>query len=74
VRPLQIEGAHTCACGPKPGRARCVRATKKMVTTHALLIQSNSFPFQGYRYIYSKMFNKSVEKNLEEIQNVNAIE
>ena len=38
VRPLQIGGAHTCAFGPKPGRARCVRATQKMVTNHALEI------------------------------------
>ena len=38
MRPLQIGGAHTCAFGPKPGRARCVRATQKMVTNHALEI------------------------------------
>ena len=37
VRPPQIGGAHTCACVLKFGRARCVRATQKMVTTHTLL-------------------------------------
>ena len=37
VRPPQIEGAHTCVCVPKSGRARCVRATQKTVTTHTLL-------------------------------------
>ena len=42
VQPLQIGGAHTCACGPKPGRARCVRATQKMVTTHALVFCTQS--------------------------------
>ena len=26
VRPLKIGGAYTCACTPKSGRARCVRA------------------------------------------------
>ena len=36
VRPPQIGGAHTCACTPKSGRARCVRATQKTVATHAL--------------------------------------
>ena len=47
VRPLQIGGAHTCACGPKSGRARCVHVTQKMVATHALYlitkIISNTF-------------------------------
>ena len=38
VRPLQIGGAHTCACAPKSGRARCVRATQKKVATHTLHI------------------------------------
>ena len=38
VRPLQITGAHTCACAPKSGRARCVRATQKTVATHTLLM------------------------------------
>ena len=38
VRPLQIGGAHTCACAPKSGRARCVRATQKTVATHTLPI------------------------------------
>merc|ERR1719189_3521910 len=37
VRPLKIGGAHTCACGPRSGHARCVRATQKMVATHALV-------------------------------------
>ena len=36
VRPLQIGGAHTCACAPKSGHARCVRATQKTVATHTL--------------------------------------
>ena len=36
VRPPQIGGAHTCACAPKSGRARCVRATQKTVATHTL--------------------------------------
>ena len=27
VRPVQIGGAHNCACAPKFGRARCVRAS-----------------------------------------------
>ena len=33
---------HTCACGTKPGRARCVLATQKVITTHAL-------PFSNFR-------------------------
>jgi len=37
VRPSWNEGAHTCACELKSGRARCVRATQKTVATHALL-------------------------------------
>ena len=36
VRPLQIGGAHTCACAPKSGGARCVRATQKMVAIYTL--------------------------------------
>ena len=38
VRPLQIGGAHTCACALNSGRARCMRATQKTVATHTLLI------------------------------------
>ena len=38
VRPLQIGGAHMCACAPQSGRARCVRATQKTVATHTLEI------------------------------------
>ena len=40
VQPPEIGGAHTCACEPKSGRARCVRATQKTVATHTL---SNTF-------------------------------
>ena len=36
VQPLQIGGVQTCACEPKSGRARCVRATKIKVATHIL--------------------------------------
>ena len=45
VRPLQIGGAHTCACAPKSGRARCVRATQKKVATHTLQRDSDLAPF-----------------------------
>ena len=38
VRPPQIEGAHMCACAPKSGCARYMRATQKRVTTHTLIL------------------------------------
>ena len=37
MRPPQIGGGHTCACVPKSGPARCMRATPKTVATHTLL-------------------------------------
>ena len=46
VRPLKIWGAHTCACAPKSGRARCVRATQKRVATHTLTIT-----YHGQTYV-----------------------
>ena len=32
VRPLQIGGAHTCACGPKSGRVRCLCVRPKKLS------------------------------------------
>jgi hypothetical protein len=36
VRPPKNWSARTCACEPRSGRARCVRATQKTVATHPL--------------------------------------
>ena len=38
LRPLQNQCAHTCVCGSESGCAVCVRATRKRVATHPLII------------------------------------
>ena len=53
VRPLQIGGAHNCACGPKSGCARCVRATQKTVATHALLISFTVLKWDDWTRIWT---------------------
>ena len=45
MRPLQIGYAHMCVSSPKSGRARCVRATQKMVATHALFMLNHQHIF-----------------------------
>ena len=67
VRPLQIGGAHTCACAPKSGRARCVRATQKMVAT-------NNLPIRGVGGKNHEKINKSAARLFETIEYSTAIE
>ena len=43
VWPLQIEVVHMYACRSKSGCARYVRATKKRVATHTLIVSSKCF-------------------------------
>ena len=56
VRPLQIGCAHRCAWGSESGRARCVRATQKMVATHTLAIFKSSFAGNENRCVEVGLF------------------
>ena len=63
VRPLQIGGAHTCACGPKSGCARCVRVTQKMVATHALEKSHNKYYIQHFGKLANEILSTLAGKS-----------
>ena len=60
-----------CACEPKSGRARCVRATQKKVATHALEISVPVRPKEVYTdrlvtnsYRINKNFDQECRKDV----------
>jgi hypothetical protein len=79
VRPLQIRGAHTCACAPVSGSARCVRATKKkgsqltpwyfhLILTNSSILQSKSMILKFVQYTHVQNLIWSIYLYLSALQ------